>query len=375
MLSLKDKLRAVSGQVAVKQEQRQNFACMVCEKSYPLEAVPFPRCLSGEDLFLLTGQENRGCAREDILFLDTETTGLSHGAGTVAFLVGIGLFEEERFVVRQYLMRDYDEEESLLGQIAALMRVKSVLCTYNGASFDIPLLESRFVMNRMRSPAGGMLSLDLLHQARRLWKRRLQKCNLGEIENQILGIYRDDDLPGSQVPERYFLYLKTKDLSLLDDILRHNVQDIVSMVLTLDRMLRVQAEPGSLERTEDLYSLGRVFEKRNRLTAARQCYRAVQKGTVYAMAQLRLADTYRHGGEYEKAAEIYTVLICRKCGGITPYVEMAKYAEHRLHDPDAALEYTSKAIMYAADHEQIDIRPLEKRYARLLNKTGGNNHV
>ncbi|MDY3279916.1 MAG: ribonuclease H-like domain-containing protein, partial [Eubacteriales bacterium] len=152
MLSLRDKLRSAAGTAAPRKAPAAVAAdCYLRQERIPISRFDLPPVLSGETLTLMQGTPFADCAREDVLFLDTETTGLSHGAGTVAFLVGVGFFEEDAFVVRQYLMRDYDEEPFVLSHVAEHLRRSRVICTFNGASFDLPLLEVRYTMQRMRS--------------------------------------------------------------------------------------------------------------------------------------------------------------------------------------------------------------------------------
>ena len=125
-----------------------------------------------------------------VLFLDTETTGLSGGAGTVAFEIGVGFLDGRGLVIRQYVMRDYGEEAAMLSEIAALLRRYDTLVTFNGKSFDLPLLESRLIMARIRLPVTQMPHLDLLHAARRVYRLRLGRCNLAALEEAVLGVHR-----------------------------------------------------------------------------------------------------------------------------------------------------------------------------------------
>ena len=143
-------------------------------------------------------------------FLDTETTGLAGGSGTCAFLVGIGRITPEGFRVRQFFMRDYCEEASLLDAVSRHLAPFRVLITYNGRSFDQPLLETRYRLNRSRPPFGKLEHLDLLHGARRLWKLRYESCRLVDLETQVLGFERDGDVPGALIPYLYFEYLRTR---------------------------------------------------------------------------------------------------------------------------------------------------------------------
>ena len=371
MASLRDRLRAAVPQKAVSRPGPED--CCIRREFIPLSEFSLPPVLTGEQLYLMQGSEFASCRREDILFLDTETTGLSHGAGTVAFLVGVVYFEADGFHVAQYLMRDYDEEIFLLQHVARHLAACRVLCTFNGASFDMPLLENRFTMQRMRSQYTLPPHVDLLHTARRVWKLRLKKCNLAALESAVLGLEREDDLPGALVPERYFTYLKTKEFFLLEDILRHNAQDIVSLAHILHRLMALHDAPLlTAQAPEDLFSLGSIYEKRGRIEGARQCWRAADQGAVSLMARTRMAESYRREGRIEEAEEMYRRMIASRQGGVGPMIAMAKICEHKKRDIPAAIEYTRKAIILAADQEDAYMAALQKRYERLLTKARRN---
>src|SRR5579859_3798690 len=163
-----------------------------------------------------------------LMFLDTETTGLAGGTGTCAFLIGVGAVEGSQFVVRQYFLRDYPEEKAMLALADALENYEG-LVTFNGKTFDIPLLETRYALARMESPFARLLHLDLLHPARRLWKLRLESCALGHLETEVLGIHRQGDVDGSEIPGIYFDYLRTGDSRGLQPVFYHNALDIISL--------------------------------------------------------------------------------------------------------------------------------------------------
>lgn len=367
MLSLRDKLKA-AGSVTKKAPVRRSSDCLTRETRVPLERFTLPERLSGESLSLMQGREIPSCSRNEVCFLDTETTGLSHGAGTVAFLVGVGSFDGECFTVRQYLMRDYDEEIFLLQAVEKHLRGCSVLCSFNGATFDLPLLESRFVMNRMPLAPLRKPHIDLLPTARRVWKLRLRGCRLGALEEAVLGMTRQGDLPGALVPKRYFDFLKSKDMALLEDILRHNAQDIISLAHILNKLLEAHECPLSVQCPEDVYSLGRVFEKRGRAEKARMCYRAADQGKLSALCRTHLAESYRREGSSEDAERVYLAMISARQGGAAPYIALAKICEHKRGDLPAAIEYTQRAIQLSCDDPAADMSPLQKRLERLLEK-------
>ena len=310
-----------------------------------------------------------------VLYLDTETTGFAGGAGTVAFLVGLGYLTDEGFAAHQYLMRDYPEEPFLLEKVCGIIRQFDVICTFNGRSFDVPLLRDRLIMQKMDTSVLNLPHIDLLHIARRLWKLRLQRCNLGRLEEIILGLPRENDLPGSEVPQRYFDFLKTGQFSLLHDVLTHNAQDIASLCTLLNHMAYLYEHPEEVPFAQDLFSMGAALEKMRCHDEARRCWRLVTDGSMHAHAQLRLAGSLRRCGDRCQAAGVWEAMIRRREGGVTPYIELAKYHEHVTKDCQIALEYTRKALLLLAEPTLLDSDTVQEarnaiqyRYDRLKRK-------
>ena len=309
------------------------------------------------------------------LFIDTETTGLSGGAGTVAFLVGAGYVDGDGFVVEQFLMREYADEPEMIDRLAGLMDQFDCVCTFNGRNFDMPLLESRFTMCRMRHRWRDLDDLDLLYPARRAWKLRLGSCRLANIETEILGLERHGDLPGSEVPGRYFEFLKTRDESLLTDIIDHNRQDIATLVTLLIRLCAVNARPERLTDQRDLFSMGRSLERQGEWKPARELYHIAAlprpRGTLQALVGERVAGQanwrqyhlLRRSGDVDGAIRVLTQMLQRRQMPAEACVALAKLYEHRVRDYRQALEYAEQARRYGADPEQID-----KRAARLRGK-------
>ena len=345
-MNLRDKLRAVGGTGGSPRPAGEaSTDCRHFAVYRPAEEFPGAYDLSAETLRMMSDRElPEDLDPRRILYLDTETTGLG-GSGTVAFLVGMGFLGDNGFEVHQFLMRDYPEEPYLLKHVAAGLGKFDVLCTFNGTTFDVPLLESRLLMNRMDRSCLDLPHLDLLHMCRRLWKLRLGRCNLGRLEEVILGKPRVDDLPGSEVPQRYFTYLKTKRMELLEDILKHNAQDIASLCVLLNHMADLYRHPEKIRFSEDVYSMGRALERVDQTERARRCYRLASGGRMGDLAGSALAVSYRRSGQREEAAEVWREMIREGRGGITPYVELAKYEEHIRRDIPAALKLTERAIV------------------------------
>ncbi len=379
-MNLRDKLKAIEKpkvKITVTptqpEEEKPRFTdCWRTETTHTPSDYPISR----ETVMLMQGDDMPGdFSAEHILYLDTETTGLA-GAGTVAFEVGLGWQRGNTFHVRQLVMRDYPEERFLLEEIVRIAQNFDVVCTFNGKTFDLPLLKNRFIMNRIRTDCLDKPHIDLLHIARRVWKLRLQRCNLTNLEEALLGIPRVDDLPGAQVPERFFSYLKTGDFSLLDDVLDHNEQDIVSLQNLLCHMCRMYENPEQLRFDEDVYSMGVALDRFRHTEEARRCYE-LAGGTMHAASQSRLAQSYRRSGEREAAVRVWQGMIRRREGGIAPYVELAKYYEHAEKDYAAALDVVRQAMIRLAEPTlfedssvQEERNALQYRYDRLRRKAG-----
>ena len=379
MRSLREKLKAVgcappSAGQTVRRDQPEPF--------YVREhRVPIDRLCGIEKTTL---EEIRACdpnfsgKRWDVhqlLFLDTETTGLSGGAGTVAFEIGVGYIEGSAMVIRQYVMRDYCEEAAMLSAIAELISRYDILVTFNGKTFDIPLLESRLIMQRIRLPLSDMPHLDLLHACRRVYKLRLKRCNLTSLEAAVLGEMREDDLPGAMVPQRYFDYLKTREFSLLEDVLKHNLQDVQSLASLTGHLCAVFRAPLQLAHAEDLFSVGRTLERRGDIHRARACYRILGHSSMSSQAHMHLAASYKKEKDWEEALDSWMTMIAQGEGGSWPYIETAKYYEHVNRDIAKALHYAKAALscelnqrLYCDSEQDERLDALRRRIKRLMRK-------
>jgi uncharacterized protein YprB with RNaseH-like and TPR domain len=284
------------------------------------------------------------------VFLDTETTGLAGGAGTYIFLMGIGYFERNQFCVRQYFMRDFNEERALLSAVNELLSKYEAIVSYNGKTFDVPLIQSRFIMSGMKLNLKNPGHFDLLYPARRLWKRRLENCSLSTVERDILGVIRENDIPGYLVPEIYFRYLKTKDARELKQVFEHNLQDILSLVALVSRMCFLVEDP--LNNTEygmDIFSIGKMFDEERRYEQSTRYYTEALKHNLAeeeTLEILRLVSfAHKRQGKWEKAEEIWKEIIERNPEFIYyPYEELAKYYEHHLKDYQKAETIVEEAL-------------------------------
>ena len=380
-MNLRDKLRAIDTpkKPAAVPPARAFTSCWSRQEIRDLDDFPeaFQLCRDTVDLMCgaLTPPLPFSLDPTRILYLDTETTGLAGGTGTVAFLVGLGRLTRDGFVVDQYVMRDYPEERYVLAKVEEALQHCDVLCTFNGRTFDIPLLRDRFLLNRMQPDCLDLPHIDLLHIARRVWKMRLKQCTLSHLEEAVLGTPRLHDLPGSEAPQRYFTYLKTGEFALLDEVLTHNAQDIASLCTLLSAMAHLYEHPDTHPHEEDVFSMGVALERFHHPEEARQCYHLASRGMTRTRGQLYLARSWRRSGERQEATAIWQGMIDRHEGGIVPYVEMAKHYEHVERNLPMAMEMTQRAMMLLAEptlFDSVDTQEqraaLQHRYDRLKQK-------
>lgn len=347
-MNLRDKLNAL-GSMPKKKPAPEPAApqftdCWHTMHLHPMAEFPGVHEIDRETVMLMQGEDMpEALDPRRILYLDTETTGFV-GTGTVAFILGLGWLTDEGFEVHQYVLRDYPEEPFQLQHLDELLQRFDVLCSFNGRTFDVPLLRQRYLMNRMKPTLLDKPHIDLLHIARRVWKLRLKQCSLGRLEEAILGAPRMKDLPGSEAPQRFFSYLKTGEFSLLYEVLEHNEQDIASLCTLLAHMCRMYRQPEQLSFMEDVYAMGVALERMHHPEEARRCYRLVSAGKLRAQGQLHLAASYRRAGDRSSAKAVWQQMIERREGGVKPYIELAKHYEHAEHDPRRAMELTRRAM-------------------------------
>ena len=320
--------------------------------------------------------EETDISPESMLFLDTETTGLAKGAGTLAFEVGVGYFESDQFVIKQMAIREYANEAEMLKIILKQLEEHPVIVTFNGKSFDLPLLESRCVMNGMRVRFEDYAQLDLLHIMRRVYKLRLQHCTLGALEEAVLGTHRTDDLPGAMVPQRFFDYMRTRNFDLIEDVLRHNYDDVLSMPKLLADVCGAFRTPETLAHPEDIYGVGRTFVRSGQIEKAKKCYRTIGHTTMSGQARLRLTELNKKEKNWQETIDLCHTMIADHQNGSAPYIELAKYYEHVEKNYEAAericiqcLRYLTNYLpLYDREEDQEELAMLYKRLERIRGK-------
>ena len=295
-------------------------------------------------------------------FLDTETSGLSGGTGTYAFMVGVARFVDDRFVLRQFFMRDPAEEPAMLEAIARFLAPAEALVTFNGKAFDAPLLTTRYRLHQIPVPYEGYAHLDLLPLARRLWRDRLESRALKFLEQHILGMRRtSEEVPGYEIPWLYFDYLKSGDARPLVGVFYHNAMDVVAMAALLAHVNEALENPygGHVQHGLDFVALGKLFEDLGRWEeAARLFERGLELSLTesdFGLAVKRLSSLQKRRGDFEEAVRLWEA--AAENGHIYAHIEMAKYYEHKRRDVKSALEWTLSAL----DHVEHDDMPIYMR--------------
>ncbi len=290
-------------------------------------------------------------------FLDTETSGLSGGTGTYAFMVGIGRFVDEQFVLRQFFMRDPAEEPAMLEAITGFLAPAQALVTFNGKAFDAPLLTTRYRLHHIPVPYEDYSHLDLLPLARRLWRDRLESRALKYLEQHVLGLTRSsEEVPGYEIPWLYFDYLRTRDARPLAGVFYHNAMDVVAMAALLAHVNDVMQNPyeGRVEHGLDFIALGKLFEDLGHWEeAARLFERGLQLNlteTDFGLAVKRLSILQKRRGDFEEAVRLWESAAAN--GHIYAHIEMAKYYEHKCSDVKSALKWTRSAQEHV---ERLDL--------------------
>ncbi len=312
-------------------------------------------------------------------FLDTETSGLAGGTGTYAFMVGIGRFVNDQFLLRQFFMRDPAEEPAMLEAIAEFLAPSQALVTFNGKAFDAPLLTTRYRLHHIPVPYEDYSHLDLLPLARRLWRDRLESRALKYLEQHVLGLTRSsEEVPGYEIPWLYFDYLRTGDARPLAGVFYHNAMDVVAMAALLAHVNEVMQNPyqGRVEHGLDFIALGKLFEDLGRWEeAARLFERGLELDLTeadFGLAVKRLSILQKRRGDFEEAVRLWETAAAN--GHIYAHIEMAKYYEHKCRDMKTALKWTHSALehvegadlpAYIRKHWQEEI---EHRLARLQRK-------
>jgi hypothetical protein len=384
------------------QEQRTpHGAFQLIEERYPLDHQhghwPFSALLSQSADVAARLARTPSLAAADLrqlAFIDTETTGLAGGTGTLAFLIGVGVFDTDadQFVLRQYFLRQPDEEQAALSALLNDLAPRTGWVTFNGRAFDVPILEARLTLNRQPSPFRQRPHLDLLTPARWLYRGRLESCALSHLEAHVLGVPRTgDDVPGYLIPQMYLDYLRSGDARDMRRVIYHNAVDILSMVTLSAHLMEVFATQvdggrGSLSTRRssvvgaaDYLRLARWHEDEGREAKAEAAYRQALAGKLSLedrQAGLeRLAALLKRLDRREEAVPLWEQLASFSLEDSLAYVELAKYYEWKAGDIPQAIQWTERALALVRGWEfgwkrEAVLAALQHRLERLREKRG-----
>jgi len=366
--------------VASPPEPQRRSALEVFENHFSLHSrygkIPIAAGLGIDGQILALLSRDKNFAQRDLssaLFLDLETTGLSGGVGVIPFLVGLAYFRDDRFQIRQFFLGDLAEEAQFISELRRFfdqMDFRS-LVTFNGKAFDLPLLETRFIFHREVLPLSGLPHLDFLFSARCLWSHKHESCRLYHLAQQILEADREEDIPSSEIPHRYFEYLRTGDFSLIEPILYHNQEDLLSLlgIVVSGSALFGEEKREGLEPAADamdLFGAARLLERTGESERSARIMRRALEGRlseeIAVLAKMKLASHFKRIRDWPSAVGLWQELASHNHPACCR--ELAIYYEHRERNYEMARQFALRGLSAASGA----LRGLEKDFTRRLER-------
>ena len=340
--------------------------------------------ISGDVLAFLSRDPDFGALDlSTALFIDLETTGLSGGTGVIPFNIGLGYYRENNFWVGQYFLGELAEEERMLQELNKFisdMDFQSVV-TYNGKVFDLPLLETRCILHRLPFCLSNLPHLDFLFAARSLWQHKYDNCRLSYLAKEVLVTGRDDDIPSSEIPWRYFQYIQTGNYDLIEPILYHNAEDILSLlgVVILGANIFSEDPEGHPVDAMDLYGAGKVMEKVGKSEKALEFFNRALNGNLSEKVKLstrrKLASRYKSSQEWEKALALWQEMAYSELPSsdlLYALRELSMFYEHREQKYLEAQKYAEEGFVLArgfSSHYEKDFTHRRERIKDKIRKT------
>lgn len=315
-----------------------------------------------------------------VVFFDSETTGLSGGTGTVPFMLGFGWFAEQAFQARIFILLDIDREGEFLDEVTRFLAGQgfAAAVTYNGKAFDFPLLETRYILQRRPFPFRDMPHLDFLFPARTIWRNTFDSRKLGYLGEMLLGLSREDDVDGADIPALYFSFLRSRAFSLLEPVVEHNAMDLVGLAAVVLLGALYLDDYSLTGDGGEIFGLGRLCERAGLLEKAEEFYKAARAASarddVAALAARRLSVLLKKKKLYDEALELWQQLAAGH--DIQAQRELSVHFEHRQRDFVTALRYVEQAIdeggLTPARQREMEKRleRLKKKVAQLEEKNG-----
>lgn len=329
-------------------------------------------CLSGDPDFA-------GLDLNSSLILDLETTGLSGGTGTIPFNIGLGYYSGDKFWVRQYFLGEPAAEGEMIQEMAGFfkeMDFRSII-TYNGKAFDIPLLETRFILHREPFRLNSLPHLDFLFPARRLWKHKYESCRLYHLAQEVVGTGRTEDIPSAEIPWRYFQYLQTGNYDLIEPVLYHNAEDILSLlgVVVVGGSIFAGEGEECLADAMDYFGAGKILETTGDKERSIAFYQRALNGRltdqVSTQAKKRLADFYKRAQDWKKAVFLWqeiTSLDNLSLEHLFSFRELAMYFEHVEANYEEAHKFAEEGYVLSMSLSSYYEKDFSHRLSRLKNK-------
>lgn len=397
-LSVKDKLEHLISLTRQEKPRKPETPTFEPLKKEPLQFFenPYPLDVKYGKVLLSSGLEIKGniltCLSKEsafesldlstALFIDLETTGLSGGAGVVAFLVGLGFYREDKFYVAQFFLGELAEEERMiqeLGQFFSQMNFKSVV-TYNGKCFDMPLLETRFILHKQSFILSELPHLDFLFSARSLWRHKYENCQLYHLAREVVEADRSEDIPSAEIPWRYFQYLNTGNFELIEPILYHNQEDILSLlgVIIVGSGIFSEEKEKKLTDAMDLYGAGRVMETVGKAEKSVHFFqRALERGLsdeLSLAAKKKISYYFKKNQEWKSAVSLWKEMTSSDTQSkdlLLSFRELAMYLEHKEKKYEEARKIAEEGYVLSLDFSSYYEKDFTHRRERLKRKIQG----
>jgi len=310
---------------------------------------------------------------EKVLFFDTETTGLAGGTGTIPFMLGFGFFTESDFRVKIYILNDLGQEDAFLEEIDRFLETHdfSATITYNGKSFDFPLMETRYILQRKRFPLLKLPHFDFLFSARTIWKHTYESRKLGYLGDVLLGLSREEDIIASQIPAIYFNYLRTQSFSLMEKIVYHNSLDLVGLAALILLAVYYLQDVSAMQDEGEILGTAKLFEKYGELDKALRLYdvlvESATRQEIVNEAVKSLAVIKKKKKLYDEALEWWHLLSQSGSSNHLAARELSVHFEHREKNYLKAFEYSQKALD-SISMTEAQRNDFQKRLKRLKRK-------
>jgi uncharacterized protein len=332
------------------------------------------------EIFKFSSKDRKSVFSSNQIFIDTETTGLSGGTGTIPFLIGFGFFDCDGFTIKQLFLENPINEMAQLIEFSRDLQKFRTTVTFNGKSFDLPLIKTRFLLNRLENPMESFSHIDLLHISRKIWKKRLTDRSLKELESRIIDFSRNqEDVPGWLIPQIYFDFLRTGDGSQIKNVVYHNEIDIMSMAVLYQKIESLLLRSHEIDDLDhlDIYSIAKMYfqvgEFDRSISLFEKCVFYEDFSTeIKCDIHMTMADIYKKSEQFEKA--LIHWVDCAEFNSIDACIEIAKYFEHKVDQANEAIKWTLKALEYVDNSslprfEKIrNINTINKRLNRLSRR-------